>query len=105
MSPGAVGANCPPRLPTSSSSELKMPASARGSPNLPGTTRAHASMIPSRMCDACPSCMRRFPGAVAEGFVLFSLGWNLGLYGFSSEVVNHSSTHKEVMLTGLPDVH
>jgi hypothetical protein len=30
-------------------------------------------MIPSRMCDACPSCMRRFPGAAAEGFVLFSL--------------------------------
>ena len=33
------------------------------------------------------------------------MGWNLGLYGFPSEVVNHSSTHKEVMLTGLPDVH
>jgi len=33
------------------------------------------------------------------------MGWNLGLYGFSSEVVNHSSTHKEVMRAGLPYVH
>lgn len=33
------------------------------------------------------------------------MGRNLRLYGFSSEMVNHSSTHKEVMLAGLPDVH